>query len=266
MTITLGTPVGPFGKLHEDEATYRSNPAITRSILEDYLRNPRLCQGMHITGEYQKPDSDSFRVGTAAHCLVLEPDEFTARYIVPPKMDRRTKEGKEAFSAFGREHAGKKFLDQEEFDLVHRMAEAVSQNACAQDLLWGAEVEVVYRHNGTPLATQCRVDAVTPTHVVDLKTTESLAKFKRSLWDLGYHRQAAWYLEHVDPQLPFIFIAVEKSAPYAVGIFQIESRGLSMARDQLSDALARLADSIATNRWERDAGVIETVNAPPWLP
>ena len=47
----------------------------------------------------QKPTDDMIE-GSAFHKIVLEPETFDKEFIVSPKFDRRTKEGKLAYNHF----------------------------------------------------------------------------------------------------------------------------------------------------------------------
>ncbi|RNM50787.1 exodeoxyribonuclease VIII, partial [Salmonella enterica] len=45
-------------------------------------------------------------MGTALHCLLLEPKEFDKRFIVAPEFNRRTNQGKADEAAFMKDVAG----------------------------------------------------------------------------------------------------------------------------------------------------------------
>ena len=48
--------------------------------------------------------------GSAFHVLTLEPDKFLDQYAIAPKVDRRTKAGKETWANFSSENEGKQIL------------------------------------------------------------------------------------------------------------------------------------------------------------
>ena len=56
--------------------------------------------------------------------------------------------------------------------------------------------------------------------IIDIKTTsdKSLSSFKSSAYKYGYHRQAAFYLDGFQAK-EFIFVVIEKKAPYNVGVY-----------------------------------------------
>lgn len=109
-------------------------------------------------------------------------------------------------------------------------------------LVW--RLKVKYKGEVVEVACKARIDRYlpsftpTPDHakpvsgIVDLKTAGSIDphKFERSIWDWGYHRQAAWYLlgamEHglIPRELhdfSYQIAAVEKSPPYPVTVFPL---------------------------------------------
>lgn len=62
------------------------------SSLKDFDRNPELYYKRWVTGELKSSESDSLKIGSALHCSLLEPSKWEERYIIAPKVDRRTKE------------------------------------------------------------------------------------------------------------------------------------------------------------------------------
>jgi hypothetical protein len=43
--------------------------------------------------------TDAMKQGSLVDCLITEPQNFDRKYVVAPKVDRRTKAGKEAWAA-----------------------------------------------------------------------------------------------------------------------------------------------------------------------
>ncbi|MGQ0455113.1 hypothetical protein ACT4UM_27655 [Bacillus sp. SS-TM] len=68
-----------------------------------------------------------YDLGTAFHCRVLEPEEFSNRFIVAPEFNRRTNAGKEEEKAFLMECAstGKTVITAEEGRKIELMYQSV---------------------------------------------------------------------------------------------------------------------------------------------
>ena len=70
---------------------YRNDEAFSRSQLFKLSKSPA-----HFKYALENPEVETpaLAFGTAFHAYVLEKDKFDSEYIVAPKLDRRTKEGK----------------------------------------------------------------------------------------------------------------------------------------------------------------------------
>jgi len=169
------------------------------------------------------------RIGTLTHLAVLEPDRFDSECVVMPTMDRRTKAGKEAWAAA--EADGKKLLKPDELDQIDRMHQSLLSHPGARKALKSAgkaEQSIFAVDPATGLEMKCRPDYLTDSGwVIDLKTTTdaSVESFTKSTANFRYHVQAAWYLHVIQTatgERPkgFVFLAVEKTAPYAVQVFK----------------------------------------------
>ena len=107
--------------------TYHTNTSrISKSGLDLINRAPA-----HYYERYLNPaanpqkETPALVIGSAVHCAVLEPEEFGKRYAVGPRVDRRTKAGKEEWEAFLQTSAGFIQLDSETATLCERIMEAV---------------------------------------------------------------------------------------------------------------------------------------------
>ena len=89
---------------------YHSHPAVGHSGLVRIMRSPAHYKDV-LT---DPPDpTPAMRLGTAFHTALLEPDRFGQTFVVAPKFDRRTKEGKAQAEAWDTENAGKTALTPE---------------------------------------------------------------------------------------------------------------------------------------------------------
>lgn len=269
---------------HEPISEYHANPAISHSKLEVFRRRPALYYRKYITKQIapQEPGS-AFRIGSASHCMVLEPATWTDRYAIRPEgIDRRTKAGKDEYAAFEAKAAGKVIIDQEEAQQVTALTEAVRNHSLASQLFAKGEPEVTWRTSGQ-LPLQCRTDWFNPSgcelsggrpYVVDLKTVESLedssfGNFEKAAFRYGYHRQAGFYLPLITelvgtPVFDFFFVAVEKCEPFGVAVYSLSERAISRGQDETIEDLRGLKRCLDSNEWPNIDPVVRTLDLPKW--
>lgn len=102
---------------------YRNNEAFSRSQLFKLSKSPA-----HFKYALENPEVETpaLAFGTAFHAYVLEKDKFDSEYIVAPKLDRRTKEGKALAAQI--EASGKIPISEDAFAQIQAMAESVMSN------------------------------------------------------------------------------------------------------------------------------------------
>lgn len=262
--------------LDESNADYHACQAVSHSKLETFRRRPILYRKQYIDGTLEKPTSAAFAMGSALHCAVLEPGEFSRRYIQRPNIDRRTKEGKAAYEAFVADNEGKEVLDGDDFSTVLAMRRSIQLHASAQKLLQQGEAEVTWRvaHAGLPVPLQCRTDWVNPKggYIADVKTVSSLGsddmEFARTVAAFGYHRQAAFYLDILAKcgltDLSWYFIVVEKCEPFGTIVFKLDQSALEVGANENGNDLFRLCRAYAENIWLNTPEDIQSISLPGW--
>lgn len=242
------------------EEEYRSHPGVNKSTLWEIRKSPK-----HYKWALENPteDTPALKMGRAIHMAVLQPDEFCEHYaIIPDGIDRRTKEGKEAWKTFVERHEGKEFLTVEENDSVVKICNAVREE-CGE-LIDGCQTEVplFWDDPRTGIACKCRVDAMTELKdkflMIDLKTTNDAGTdvFVRSAVTYGYHVQAAHYMNGAvanglnhDKPVEWWFVAVEKAAPYAVNIIKVTDRFVDEGQFRLMGLMDRLDECLRTGSY-----------------
>lgn len=286
----------PVGLLStEPAATYHAARAVSFSKLEDFRHRPAYFHRRHILRAIEGEKSDAFTFGAAFHCAVLEgPDAFRRQFMVAPKFDRRTKEGKAAAARFDEEAqaVGATLIDEESAALVLRLADAVLANSTAAELLTapGVLTEATLRTPMVrlgPFQLQCRADAVNFTnqceraagvpYLVDVKTCNDLNEWKRQFHSYGYYRQAAFYREvirtvadslggNVVPIQRVFFIAVEKSEPHGCEVFEPDPLALDTGLAEVGADLRHLADCHREGVWPASLSAtgFQHVGLPDW--
>jgi len=270
--------------IQESGAEYHANPAISHSKLECFRRRPALYHKKYIAKTIERDEpSTAFRVGSAAHCSVLEPNEWAKRYAVKPEgIDRRTKEGKEKWAQFEEQNAGKTIIDQDEAATVLKMRDAVFENKLGAQLLGRGVPEATWRTGGS-MPLQCRSDWFNADgceltegrpYVADLKTVESLddetfSNFERAVFRWGYHRQAGFYLPLLTelwskPVFDFFFIVVEKCEPFGVAVFRLTDDAVALGQDETVADLRDLKRCIDNDTWPNIDPVVREIGVPSW--
>jgi len=261
-----------------ENADYHAHPAISKSHLDLIARSPLHYWARYIDPKRVIPEpTPAMRIGSAVHTHVLELHKWDTDYIVAPDgLDRRTKAGKEAWAAFEAEANGRTVLSREDADLVMHMGRAVLGHPAAALLLnmnGEAETTHMWTEPTTGLQCKCRPDWLTKHGImVDLKTTEDASprEFRRSIAKWRYHVQAGWYtagLEAAGNTKPagFIFIAVEKKPPFAVGVYAADEQMIDRGYQSAMRDLQTLAECKASGRWPAYSDRIEPISLPAWM-
>ncbi len=243
------------------DADYFADPAISKSLLA------RMSCPAKVHTPY--PESPAMFEGTVIHCAVLEPDEFDKRYVVFPKIDKRTKAGKEEYAALMDAADGKEELKAELYDTAMNIQKAVYGHSMASELLSGGKAEMAAfwedERTGEPM--KAKADYVGDDYIADLKTTRcaSPGAFSKSCADFRYHWQAAHYMRGVEKER-FHFIAVEKTLPYVVECYQLDEASIDLGRVQIDEALDKYRLCRDFDDWPGYTGeeVSHVIGLPSW--
>jgi hypothetical protein len=268
-----------IGLLSMPAGQYHAHPAVGHSGLVRIMRSPA-----HYREYVANPPepTPAMLFGTAVHTAILEPENFARDYVVAPKFDRRTKEGKVAAEVWEAENAGKTPLTAEQMEAINKMVESIRAHAGAARLLSNglAEISGFWVDQETGIECKCRPDFMVVAEdrpeelvaIIDVKTCTdaSIEGFSRAIATLGYDVQAAFYTDGIKAligrTLPFYFIAVEKDAPYAVACYKASDEVIEVGRAKYRAALQLLKWCRDNDQWPayQPNGEIEEINLPRW--
>ncbi len=203
---------------------YFAAEGLSASALKQFAKSPA-----HYKASLTAPEkkSTAFDVGTLVHQLVLEKVKGWA--IV--EGNRNAKATKELIASA--QSMGKIAIKPGEDEAILKMADSVANNYYGQYL--GRDVDCselagFVEDPETGLLLKAKFDYAPKSGNIlfDLKTAQdaSPAKFKRSAKDYGYDIQAVHYM-HVAKLCgldydQFVFVVVEKSAPYLTACYILE--------------------------------------------
>jgi len=245
---------------------YHADPAISASHLHAVAKSP-----YHYWSRYLDPNrtpvepTAAMRLGSLVHCAVLEPEDLMQRYAVAP--DRRTKEGKAAVARMAAESI--EAVSESDMATALSMAASVRSHAAAAALLSRGKAEQSFWWDDLPTGQRCkcRPDWYSGSTVVDLKTTTdaSPAAFARAVASFGYHIQQAHYMSGLFGAERFVFIAVEKTAPYAVACYELDHAAVTLGRTMRDNAMEVIATCKAADSWPGYGDTsVQTLSLPGW--
>ncbi len=220
----------------------------------------------------QSGEEDHFIFGRGFHGLVLEgPVVFNNEFAVTPdppcpaeqnpKGWRNTTKYKDVIKQFKAKNTGKAFITLEDYKNLKGMDIAVRSHPLGNKFLDNGipEQTVIWIDEDTGLRCKCRPDWVPSGDndtIVDLKSAKSAAfhPFKRSMWDYGYDRQAAFYLDGYNAATgsefdAFGFAVVEKKAPYRTGSFIVGEETMADGRAEYKKLLQQVKECMETGHW-----------------
>lgn len=176
----------------------------------------------------------------------------------------------------------KQVITEEEFAKAQAIAAAVMAHPAAGKLLapgsGAAELSCYWTDEKTGVLCRCRPDFWRNDGIiVDLKTTADASPegFTKSINDWRYYTQEPFYMDGVrqaiaqsgsDRAAPkaFLFVAVEKTAPYAVAVYRLDSDSADIGRREYREDLDTFAACSGADVWPGYGDKIQAIGLPEW--
>lgn len=270
---------------------YHAWDAASNSRLTHLMRSPA-----HLRAYMDEPfgDTPALAFGRAAHTAILEPAVFESRYLLAEQCNATTAKktrcskagtipllgggfvcGIHGNQATARD-VSREILSPEDWRHCAGMRDAIHGLERAHAILGSlqhVELSVRWEDRETGVPCKARWDGyseVAGGTIIDLKTTVDARRhrFERSIFDYGYHRQGALYLEAADavgiPAKHYVIIAGEKTRPYAAMLYRLDSAAIDAGSDQLRVLLRRYAECLETDTWPGYSGEVQDVGLPSW--
>ena len=249
---------------HQDA---RDGKFLSSHLLGDFRKCP-LTYHQKMTGVIPPQDSAAYWIGRAVHTLVCEGRAaFDREFLVSdgplnPKTGepygKLTKAYKEWFAA-------QRLIpvSTTDFGFMVKLQSAVYLHPVATRLLEDGWAEGTIRTQMAGEPVQIRIDYFNPNFtdemngergtIVDLKTCDNIDYFESDARRYGYIYQLGFYQETLalacGTKFPAHIIAVEKRAPFRVGVWRIASDALENATAANYRAISRLKECRYQNIW-----------------
>lgn len=252
---------------------YREVKALNHSLLRHIKRSPS-----HVAWAAANPTqpTEAQALGTALHVWALQRDLWDTEIAVALRIDRRTNEGKQAWSKFQRDSVGKTIITDEQNSLIVPMSKAIGKHADAARLRSAkghAEVVIVWKDIDGILC-KGRIDKTieTPNGLVrvDIKTTRSVdfRDFARDCEKFNYHTQDAFYRRGLESlgikDAGEYIIAVETEPPHPVEVVKFGQATRSTADQIVTAWMSQYAKCVRENKWPANDHGIQEIDVPEW--
>jgi len=250
---------------------YLAHEGLGSGAVRAYLRSPSHFQEyLRTRGE---PPTPAQAYGTLIHTVALEPQRAQQEYVpIPDGIDRRTKAGKKAYAMLLDANRDKKLVPQQQWadawamrDSLLAMPEYRREVASQQPRV---EVSAFWTDPDTGLKLKARADIVRiGDALLDLKSAADASPraFASAIARYGYHLQAAQYLDGFGGDYArFGFVAIEKTRPFAAGIYWLSEASIELGRQQYRQALAGIAKCQREHNYPQGYGERE-IDVPAWV-
>jgi exodeoxyribonuclease VIII len=246
----------------------------------------------HCRAYMQQPPkkTEALIIGNATHCAILEPDSFTSRYVTLGQCDAVKKSDgqrcsnnatvlKGGVSFCGVHFKGssddvRQVLTPKDYADCLSIRDAVWAHPAARALLMQGtdrELSMVWRDDPSTEMCKGRIDVPASgiETIIDLKSTISAARdnFAWSIRKFGYHRQAAMYLDGaflsgVGDFKNYVFIAYEKTPPFAVATYRLSDTDIVDGGRELAQLLALYSKCRREDHWPAYSEDLEDISLP----
>lgn len=252
---------------------YHAGAGVSKSQLDDIAINPAVYKWRK-DAPVDTEKLKALDMGSALHCLLLEPQEFDKRFIVAPEFNRRTNDGKAEEKRFLEDCAGSGMtvMDAEQGRKLKLMRESALAHPAARWLLEAeghCEGSIYWNDGETGELCRIRPDKFLTGQpvIVDVKKVADMDRFARHVEEFRYHMQDAMYREgfwrHFNEYPMFIFLAVSETIDcgrYPVRAFQLSEEDTSDGFDLFRSSLNTYHECRVTDSW----GGIEEIKRPAW--
>ena len=244
---------------------YHSDSAVGSSTLKTLATKTPL----HVKSKVYK-ESPAFDLGSAVHLAILEP--HYSDKIIRGADTRRGNSWKDA--KLEADASGHILLTSEDYDDVFRMRDSVHRHKYASSLLTGnvkAELSLFHEIEGTRVKIRPDNFNYDGNVMLDLNTAVSASPdlFAKSVAMYGYHIQQSFYQRvwedyHGSKIDDFLFLVVEKEAPFAVAIYRLDEWTMAEGYHIVERTLKQYRECLDGDTWEGYPETIQTLRLPQW--
>lgn len=299
--ITCQNPVVAF---MQPEREYRAADGVNQSAMKALLTSPAHYLAEYGPNAEPRFPTAAMIWGSAFHAKVLEPEAFDNLFydrsqkakdptitelkvmldesnIEYPKTAKKA-ELEALLWPEGKKPDRRTSLDSKDYEGINRAADALRSHDITGEWFCPGVDEYrrfnevsLYVKSESGLIMKGRFDRMIKSEdtvtILDLKTTQdaSFKGFQRSVVNFSYDLQAAWYIElakraYPGTQIEFIFCAIEKRAPYGIGVFRASDELIQSGVRKMNKAIDLYQQCTVLDYWPSYDPIVHELTLPPW--
>ena len=256
-----------------NEEYHADTECVGHSMIETWRHSIPEYHDRYIDKTIKDKQTDSKRLGSLVHLMILEPGKIGEGFAVEPEVNRRTNAGKAELKEFHEANPGKLLVTADDMEKSAEIVNSVFSTPKAKALLeqpGRSEINCRVEHASGVWA-KARFDKLLDVGtVLDLKSSKrpTPAGFSKDVWDYGIHRQAAIYLyvrtRGLQLDGPIYHIAVGNTPPYECVVYEIQREAIYRGKEEIDKALHEIASHRKENDWGSRWQDVQEVSLPAW--
>lgn len=239
----------------ENDQYHADTTRISKSGTDQINKTPRHYQFRYLEGN-QTEQTKPMIFGSAFHSYILERDKFNNEFVVIPHfIGTGSRDKKQKFEL---ENSHKTIITMNDMKTIMGMSDSIQAHPLASKLInkFGiTEKQFNWTDQTTGANCKCKPDKIVEKFALDLKSTDDASPngFKFSAKKFRYHVQSPFYVDGLKANMieitTMVFIAVEKTAPYLVGLYFYESDEMDEGRREYKENLKTYVDCLESGVW-----------------
>lgn len=261
--------------LVESDKKYNSKRKkhLASSAFKDFQKGEHIYEYNHLSGECEHKETEALYFGKLAHMAGLEGEKAVkkAYRFDGPRNNDGEEYGYKSLKFQDARGGTKELATLKDYDIALKIRKSIHSHPHAKVLLENGEAERVVRVKYLGVKVQIKMDFLNAYGIIDLKTTADLGGFYHpgnfcDVMKYNYLTSAAFYRKALHlaapeiPKQPFYFIAVEKSPPYFVKVWEVPAWRLDEYEDDNEEYLEKFKKCQELNAWANpndEMGVME---------
>jgi hypothetical protein len=246
-------------------------PTITRHGLDKIDSSP-LDYWFHYLNPYKPeyvPDKNTL-FDNAFRLAVFNFDKFKFLYSKIPKLNLKTNIGKAEFESLteAANSTGKLLISDSDYNKIILMRNEILKHPTASKLCQEDKLNGKFEHHEkqSDVIIKFTPHYVNPIGViVNLSSTDDACEnnFQKEAWNFRHDKRAAIYMDGTGLN-NMVFITVEKSEPFKVGVRYLDQRSIDLGRETYLKNCATYAECCKTGVWVGIDPKITESSLPEW--